>query len=75
MTKLKLNDGARLAHQNLLRSDAFREVYSMWDKLTPGISVTGADGKADLTTTALTGARAEGYRQAMRTFLTLSEQA
>lgn len=73
MKDTKLNDGAKFALRNLLRSDVFPEIWTAWEGKAPGITIISADGRADLAATALTGARAEGFRAAMKTFLTLSE--
>lgn len=68
----KLGDGAISAHRAFLRDVTFAQIYSAWESKAPSIRLTGADGKVDLHATALTGAHAEGYRQAMKNFLELT---
>lgn len=69
---MKLLDAAISAHKRLLNDASFFNIMQAWESKAPSIQIMAGDGKCDLTTSALTGARAEGYRLAMKHFIELS---
>jgi len=70
--KIELLDGAVASHRRFTNDTTFANILQKWESFAPSIQVIRPDGSADINATALTGARAEGYRLAMKNFIELS---
>lgn len=71
--KKPLSDGAVFAYQQFVNCRELDELMRLWEQRGPVAAVYDNEGRADLTLAALSGARAEGYRLAVKNFLTLTE--